>query len=192
MSHYKRMLRRAWFRFQWTQQGIAAVEFAAVLPFLVVLFLGTVELSRYTIAAQKTEKAAMTISDLVAQAEDITTGDMDVLVLAVQEVMQPFAFDGNGYVIISSVSRVGSGAATVNWQYTGGGTWTQSSQIGGEGLTATLPTGFALDPNEGIIIAEVYFNYTPMMLDAVMPNTNTLYKIGVFKPRLGELTSIGS
>lgn len=191
-SHHKRGLGYRLLRFIRAQEAVAAVEFAIVLPVLTTLLLGAVEVTRFIIVTQKTEKAAMTISDLVAQTEEVTIPNLNVLVLAVSEVMQPFDFNSGGYVIITSVSRVGSAGATVNWQYTGGGTWTHASQIGSTGLPATLPSGFTLDPNEGIIVAEVYYNYRPMILNSLMPNNNTLYKLGIYKPRLGELTTIGS
>ncbi len=176
--------------FKCDEKGLANLEFALVLPLLMILFMGSVELARYILVTQKTEKAAVTMSDLVAQAEDVGTSDLDILVQAVSQVMQPFSFASDGYVIVSSVSRVGSASPAINWQYTGGGTWTHSSQVGSQGGEATLPTGFTLDPNEGIIIAEVYFRYTPMIAGGILPVSN-LYKVGVFKPRLGELTTLG-
>ncbi|MFO0390017.1 MAG: TadE/TadG family type IV pilus assembly protein [Alphaproteobacteria bacterium] len=173
------------------QDGVAAIEFALVAPILMLLFLGVVEITRFVIISQKTEKAALTMSDLVAQSKEISTDDLDILIQAAGEVMKPLEFNDTGYVIVSSVSRVGSNAATVNWQYTGGGTWTHSSQIGFQGSAATLPAGFELDPNEGIIIAEVYFSFMPLFTDMILP-TNTIYRVGVYKPRLGELTSLGA
>jgi Flp pilus assembly protein TadG len=173
------------------QEGVAAIEFALFAPILLLLFLGVVEVSRFIIIAQKTEKAALTMSDLVAQSKEVTTNDLDILVQAAGEVMKPLEFGDTGFVIVSSVSRVGSNAATVNWQYTGGGTWTHSSQVGFQGGAATLPDGFDLDPNEGIIIAEVYFSFEPLFTDIVL-QASTIYRVGVYKPRLGELTSLGA
>lgn len=184
------MGRRIYF-FISNQKGLAALEFALTLPLLMALFMGGVELTRYIIVAQKTEKAAITMSDLVAQSSDIGTTDLDILVEAVEQVMLPLSFGNKGFVIVSSISRAGSDAATINWQYTGGGTWTKSSKVGFEGGSASLPAGFSLDPNEGIIVAEVYYKYTPLFADAILPSA-ILYKVGVFKPRLGELTTLGS
>ncbi len=173
------------------QGGIAAVEFALVAPILMLLFMGAVEITRYVIIAQKTEKAALSMSDIVAQSEDVSSDDLDTLILAVGEIMKPLEFGSLGYVIVSSVSRVGSEPAEVNWQYTGGGTWTHSSQIGFQGSSATLPAGFELDPNEGVIVAEVYYSFSPLLIPSILP-PSTIYRVGVFKPRLGELTSLGA
>ena len=178
-------------RFLRKQDGIAAVEFALFLPILLTMFIGVVEITRYIIITQKTEKAAVTMSDLVAQSDDVSTSDLDILVEAAGEVMKPLDFSTSGFVIVSSVSRVGSNPATINWQYTGGGDFTQSSQIGFQGGAATLPAGFTLDPNEGVIVAEVYFSFDPLFTGALLPS-RTIYRVGVYKPRLGELTSLGA
>ncbi len=173
------------------QGGVAATEFALIAPILMLLFMGSVEITRYVIIAQKTEKAALTMSDLVAQSEDVSTDDLDVLIQAVGEIMKPMEFGASGFVIVSSVSRVGSNAASINWQYTGGGTWTHASQVGFQGGSATLPADIELDPNEGVIVAEVYYNFSPLMIPSILP-ASTIYRVGVFKPRLGELTSLGA
>ena len=178
--------------FKRDQHGLAYLEFAITLPFLLTLFMGSVEVTRFIIAAQKVEKSASTISDVVAQSETISISQLDQLILAVGEVMQPFEFGTNGYVIITSVSKNEGSPALVNWQYKGGGSWTQSSEIGGPGSTANLPNGLTLNNKDTVIIAEVYFNYSPMMLDNGVVEISPLYKVGVFKPRLGDLQTLDS
>lgn len=172
------------------QEGVAYLEFAITIPFLLALFMGGVEVTRYIIIAQKLEKAAVTVSDVVAQSEEITTTELDTIILAAGQVMLPYSFEGDGYVIISSVTQNGS-TPIVNWQYTGGGDWIQSSQIGGPGETATLPNDLTLIDNDTVIISEVFYNFTPLLENSVV-DSSQLYKVGVFKPRLGDLTSLGS
>jgi Flp pilus assembly protein TadG len=188
MSHlFYRRLKQLFRR----QQGIAYVEFATSLPFLLALFIGSVEVTRYIIVAQKVEKSAVTISDVVAQSETINTSQLNQLVSAVSQVMQPYSFGNNGYVIISSVSKSGTNPPRINWQYTGGGTWTRTSQIGTTGLTATLPGGLTLSDRDTVIIAEVFYNFSPLMTSDLL-SSRQLYRVAVFKPRLGSLQSLGS
>ena len=44
--------------FHHRQDGVAYLEFAVALPFLLALFLGSVELTRYIIIVQKVEKSS--------------------------------------------------------------------------------------------------------------------------------------
>jgi Flp pilus assembly protein TadG len=176
-----------------TEDGIAYVEFAVCLPFLLALFLGSVEVTRYILVAQKVEKSAVTISDVVAQSETITATQLNLLTTAVGEVMKPYSFDTNGYVIITSVTKTGTNAPTINWQYRGGGSWTQNSLVGtGQGFTATLPNGLTLNDRDTVIIAEVYYNFQPMLEIGDVVEAARLYKIAVFKPRLGDLRTLGA
>ncbi|MFW0777334.1 MAG: TadE/TadG family type IV pilus assembly protein [Rickettsiales bacterium] len=187
----KKMLQKL-HNFKRDQGGLAYLEFAVTLPFLLVLFMGSVEVTRFIIAAQKVEKSASTISDVVAQSETISVAQLDQLIAAVGEVMQPFEFGTDGYVIITSVSKNEGSPALVNWQYKGGGSWTQSSQVGGPGSTANLPNGLTLNNKDTVIVAEVYFNYSPMMANNGVIEISPLYKVGVFKPRLGDLQTLDS
>lgn len=183
MASLHNRLRRA-------QEGMAYLEFAITLPFLVLLFMGAVELTRYIIIVQKVEKATMTVSDVVAQSETIGTTQLNTLVEAAEKIMLPYAFGSGGYVIVSCVSKTGTAAPKVLWQYKGGGTWTKTSQVGAVSANAVLPSGFTMVDKESVIIAEVFYNYTPMFSSNVL-SPGQIYKLAVFRPRLGDLTTLG-
>ncbi len=170
---------------------MAYVEFATSLPFMLALFIGSVEITRYIMVAQKVEKSAVTISDVVAQSETISVTQLNQLVTAVGQVMQPYSFGASGYVIISSVSKSGTNPPRINWQYTGGGTWTRPSQVGTTGLTATLPNGLTLNDRDTVIVAEIFYNFQPMLVSDLLTGRQ-LYRVAVFKPRLGDLQTLGS
>ena len=110
--------------------------------------------------------------------------------------MDPFSFNtsSNAYVIISSVTKTGTSNPIVNWQYTTSGSWVQTSQIGTTGSSATLPNNFTMASGDNVIISEVFYYYTPLLTGMVgnVINSGLLYRIAVFKPRLGALSSIGS
>ena len=142
------------------ERGIAAVEFAAMMPIVVIFALGTIDLTRYVMAVQKLDRASATLADLTARVETVTEGDVNAIFDAVEQVAQPFDLEGNGIAIISSV--VGQGTfATVDWQRTGAGTGTQTSVIGAEGETAVLPAELVLDAGEGVIVSEILFDFQP-------------------------------
>lgn len=188
LNTLKRLLRK--------QDGLAYLEFAISLPFLLALLLGSIEVTRYILIAQKVEKTAVTISDVVAQSEDISTSELDSIIYAAAQVMQPYTFNTNGYVIITSVTQNGSPSIsnppTIKWRYEGGGTWVQPSNIGsGVGATANLPGNLSLNNKDNIIITEVFYNYAPIIVSNTVISGGSIYKVGVFKPRLGDLSTLG-
>lgn len=58
-------------------------------------------------------------------------------------------------------------------------------------LSLSLPGGLVLNPNENVVTVEVYYLYSPIlsipMLSGIVSDTE-LYRVVVYKPRLGLLT----
>jgi Flp pilus assembly protein TadG len=168
--------------------GVAAIEFAMAAPLLVTLFLGSTELSRLILVHAKAEKVAFTVSDLIAQEEQqaLTNTEISLMLDAAAEVMSPFTFDSEALVIVTSVTKTGTNAPTVRWQRTRG-SFSASSQVGAVGANASLPAGFTMADKDNIIIAEVYYRYTPVFGSQIV-GAQTIYKTAYLKPRLGALT----
>jgi len=172
-----------------SRRGAILPEFAMAMPILVMMILGGTEISRYVLLHQKLDRVAATMGDLVAQAETITTADLDNLFDAAGFVASPFAMGANGVVVISSIGLV-SAQPHVNWQRAGGGALPASSDIGTTGAVATLPDGLTVRAGETLIIAEVFYAYTPWILGG-FTNPSTLYHRAFFRPRYGSLETLG-
>ena len=171
------------------QRGVSAIEFALALPLLVVTLLGGFEVSRYVILHQKLEKIAYTIADVVSQSDIVTIAQLDQAVLAAGEIMNPYNFSESGVVIVSSVQQAEDSAAIVRWQFRGGGDWERTSAVGLEGEEAVLPGSLAINDGDNVIIAEVFFRYAPLFSGGVFADFEDIYKVTIFKPRLGALTT---
>lgn len=171
------------------RNGVAATEFAIALPFLLVLMLGGLELSRYVILHQKLEKVAYTVSDVVSQSDTLTMAQINQALTAAATIMDPYEFSPRGVVFISSVYQSGTDAPTVRWQRNGGGVLAVTSQIGESGGVATLPNGLTLNDKDNVIISEVFFRYEPFFTGGLFDDFVELYKVTIFKPRLGALTT---
>jgi Flp pilus assembly protein TadG len=171
------------------ERGVAATEFALALPFIIALMLGGFELSRYVIIHQKLEKVAYTIADVVSQSDSVTTAQLDQAVMAAGTIMEPTDFEANGTVMVSSVSKTGSNAPVVRWQYAGGGIGIGVSRVGAVNAPASLPNGLTLNDGDNVIIAEVFFSYEPFFFGGLFSANQALYKVTLFKPRLGALVS---
>lgn len=178
-------------RFYKDSRGVAALEMAIVLPFLLTMMLGVMEIANFVMATQRTEKMAYSIADLISQNEVITTTQINTILDASAQIMKPFPFGDRGHVIITSVHRNPGQQPTVAWQYEGGGTLhNQDSEFGGPGGPGVLPTGFTLNERETVIIAEVYYQYPAFITDMFDSNNTLLYKYAFYKPRLGALDSV--
>lgn len=73
------------------QSGMAAVEFALILPVMVLMFFGAIEVSNLLLADNKLRAAASGAADLVTQDSDgtITEAELIQVTAAVTEIMRP-------------------------------------------------------------------------------------------------------
>lgn len=82
-------------RFGRARDGLAAVEFAMVLPLLLLLYLGTTDVAGYVSNFRKVTLAARTVADLVSrEAGDIPSAQFATIARAGRAVLAPF--DGAG------------------------------------------------------------------------------------------------
>lgn len=179
-------LRRLWRN----EAGAAMIELGFAMPILITLLLGGVEIARYVLLHQKLDRVASSIADLVSQSETVSVADLQNIFDAAQFVAKPFDLPAEGTVIVSSVSNpLGSPTTKVNWQKSGAGNIPATSEVGTPGGAATLPTGFSVSDGQSIIIAEVFYDYTPWVLGD-FTGASQIYHRALFRPRYGGLTTL--
>ena len=169
-------------RFLPDQRGLAAVEFALVLPVMILFSMGIAEVGRFTLLNLKLQHAATTLADLAARDETVTDAAMTSMLGAMDFIVRPFDLDAQGLVIVSCVGLDGGGEPTVLAQTEGGGALDETSQIGSLDGAAILPDDLVLRTDERVVIAEALFHYTPWLL-ALVPET-LLRRIAFYRPRL--------
>ena len=172
---------------RWQERGIAAAEFALTLPIWITMMLGAADGTYFLIVNEKTDRIAYTVTDVVTQYQSVSIANLNDIVKAAAQLMDPFPFNTNGIVIVSSVYKPAGQNPVIKWQYAGGGTLVKSSRIGTTGGAPTLPNGLTLNDNDNVIISEVYYNFAPMFVNEHLFTTETLYRIGIYKPRLSPL-----
>jgi Flp pilus assembly protein TadG len=158
-------------------KGIAAVEFALLVPLMLTLWLGSVELSQGIAADRKVTMTARTIADLVSQVQSIGNSDMTNSLNAAAAVMAPYS-STNLKVTVSSITIDANGKATVDWSETLNGT------ARAKGSTVTLPAALAV-PSTSLIWSEVQYAYTPT-IGYVVTSTLTLKDQSYMRPRLSN------
>jgi Flp pilus assembly protein TadG len=129
--------------------GQAAVEFALVLPVLLILALGVAEMTNYIMAWLKVRSASTTAADLVARQEQTTPDALEDVVSAVHVIMAPFdsdRIDGS----INHVEFDDDGTASCTWSH---------AIDGGDDFDPIDGIGELAEPNQGVIVLHVHLNY---------------------------------
>ena len=158
-------------------RGVSAVEFAMLLPVMITLYLGTVELSQGIAADRKVAMTARTAADLVSQVSAVNTGDMTNVMNASSTVMAPYS-SANLKVTVTSVTIDANSVAKVAWSCTYHGT------ARAVGSTISLPTALVV-PSSTLIWSEVSYSYKPTV-GYLITGTLQLKDQIYMRPRLSD------
>jgi Flp pilus assembly protein TadG len=156
------------------ERGMAAVEFAAILPFMLVAYLGGVEVGDGVAINRKVAITTRAVADLATRYTAIADSDMSTILGASSTIIAPYSA-GPLAVTVSQVTVDSKGNATVSWSDTLNGT------AHAKGTAVTLP-GTLATPNSYYIWGEVSYAYTPT-LGYVMSGTYTLKNQIFMSPR---------
>lgn len=198
-------------RFRDDRSGIAAVEFALILPLMLLIYLGGLDAMRMVRAADKAENASKTTADLTAQEQTGSpnpASDVATILGAATVAAAPF----NGPALQITVSAVDLKVvnnvcctATVNWSVTQGGTLRPCSTTL---RPISPPTAWAIDtipaaiatqttpPANGIatystavIVTDVFYAYAGVSPAISTFTTATIARHSYSIPRtLGQVT----
>jgi Flp pilus assembly protein TadG len=138
-------------RFRRANRGLAAIEFALIIPVMLATFFGIAEIANYILAARKVANVASSAADLTAQDTVIDDGEMADIMGALDVVLRPFDPE-EAQIRISSVVADDDGDTTVAWSDA------RNTGAYAEGTPVDVPDGIVPD-NQGIIMTEVSFTY---------------------------------
>jgi Flp pilus assembly protein TadG len=159
------------------ERGVSAVEFAMLLPLMLTLYLGAVEISQGIGADRKVTLTARTVADLTSQASKLATSDMTNSLNAATAVIAPYS-DANLAVTVSQVKIDANSKATIDWSVTKNGT------ARSKGSSVTLPAALVI-ASTCLIWSEVQYTYKPT-IGYVISGTLTLKDQIYMRPRLSD------
>ena len=157
-------------RFRDGRDGMAAVEFALILPVMLALVFGSIEVTNAVICRADVSNAASAGSDLIAQETAVGTTDMNNAFSAIDALIFPYALS-NLRVVITSVIDDGHGGGKVDWSQA------NSGQARAKGTPVTVPTGL-ISTGGSVIMAEVTYSYTTpvqWLIHTPIAMTDTFY-----------------
>jgi Flp pilus assembly protein TadG len=167
-------------------RGIAAIEFAFILPIMLVMFFGTVEFSSGLAVDRKVSLVARALANLTSQGTQATSTDLTNYFGAGNKIMTPYVqpmYPAPNMTISELYIDPSSGNARVQWSQ-GSSPRAQSSVVAiPSSLIARNPTTNAINPNQYVIFSEVNTLYTPTVGYVMAKSGVTLSDVAYALPR---------
>jgi len=189
---FARLMHRVWRE----QRGVAYLEFALALPFMLLLFGGSIDLTRMVLLHQKVDKAVFSVGDLITQLESnrVCNDIRRLEIQVVRDMIKPFDWDrGQFRFTVTSVigARRNPGGPLrdlMEWRYNVG-QGNSFSRIGNYSSpyqnTANLPNSIGgLGQDERVIVTEMQYLYEPLLPALSSITRQTFNKQSYFRSRL--------
>ncbi len=156
------------------RSGIAATEFAVIVPVMLVMFFGTVEFSSGVAVDRKVTLMARTLSDLTSQSTSVNDTDLTGFFAASKGIMTPYSSTPTQSTISELYVVPGSLVVKV--------IWSEGSAPRGKGTTMTIPTELKV-PDTYLIFAEVSYLYKPTVGQVMSLSGVNLTDVSYTRPR---------
>ena len=174
--------RRAVTKFFEDRRGIAATEFAVIVPIMLVLLFSTVEFCSGLAVDRKVSLVARTIANLTSQGANATASDLTNFFGAANLIMVPYP--APNMTISELYIDPSTGVARVQWSVGAAPRTTGTPAPVPSSMIATDPTTHAIIANQYIIFSEVNTVYTPSLGNyGIMSAAVTLSDVAYALPR---------
>jgi Flp pilus assembly protein TadG len=165
------------------RSGLAAIEFAMIVPIMLVMFFGVVEFSSAVAVDRKVTLMARTLSDLTSQSASVGDADMTNFFAASVGIMTPYDSAPVKSTITELYIDPTTHAARVQWS--------KGSFPRGTSTIVTIPTDLAVGGTY-VIFSEVSYLYTPAVGYLIAKAGITLSDVSYTRPRQSTCVFYGS
>lgn len=171
---HSRRLRSAAARLATDTSGLAATEFAMIVPLMLVMFFGTVEVSSGVAVDRKVTLMARTLSDLTSQSTTVTDTDFSNFFAASNGIMTPYSATPTQATISQLYIDPSSLQARVQWS--------KGSAPRTTGSNVAVPSALA-SGGSYLIYSEVSYLYVPVVGYVMAKAGVTLSETTYTRPR---------
>ena len=156
------------------RRGIAATEFAFIVPIMLVLFFGTVEISSGVAVDRKVTLMARTLSDLTSQTRSVANGDLTNFLELSTAIMTPYS----GTPVQATISELYVDPNTLQARVE----WSQGAVPRTISSPVSIPTALAVGGTY-LIFSEVSYLYVPAVGYVMAKAGITLHDVAYTRPR---------
>ncbi|MFT8243809.1 TadE/TadG family type IV pilus assembly protein [Roseomonas sp. BN140053] len=177
------------------RRGVAAVEFALVLPILALVAVAVVDVVDFLRVSMRLERTAGEVANLMAQYETLKAEDVTALFDVARQIAAPYGVTATaGKVYLTSCGNLGSGVQSLG--QSSAGSYNVRSAVVCEGQTVRVQpfnAEITLASGQGAVLVEVYLRWEPWVLSRRFFQAqafNQLWSFAVQRPRLVSILRV--
>jgi len=167
------------------RNGLAATEFAMIVPMMLVMFFGTIEFSSAVAIDRKITIMARTVADLTSQGASVNDTDLTNFFAASLAIMTPYDKTPTNATVSELYVDPASGDVRVQWSKG------SAPRSVGSVVTAIVPASLisrdpntnAILPNQYLIFSEVNYLYVPTIGYVMVKTGVTMSDVAYTRPR---------
>ncbi len=174
-------------------RGVAAVEFAIIAPILILMFIGTLEVSRAVAVNRKVSRISSAMADLITQSPSLTADEIQNIMDITSRIM--FPYDETVEIVTTGITVSGT-TPKVDWSCAEG----VGATANVKGTIYSVPTSIVED-GAYFVSAKVTVDLKPMVGWMGYTSATGLTKDSTsvlameeelfLRPRTGTLVEIG-
>ncbi len=163
--------------------GVSAVEFALIVPVILILLIGMVDINEGLTVYRKMRQISSTVTDLVAQRSQITSAEITMTLQGSASLLAPY--DTTDLDIVLSVVNVEQAGQTVAWSRS----YQATAETAGSEPRFPVPADLA---ENGVQVVAVRVDYTfdtlsSGLLESILGRSGYVMQDTMYeRPRVGD------
>jgi len=196
MSRALKSLSKMWLRARLSatgllrdSSGIAATEFAVIVPIMLVMFFGTIEISSGVAVDRKVTLVARTLSNLTSQSlASVADTDLQNFFAASSAILTPYSVTPTNptiseiYVDASKIAKIQWSKSATLSLVSGAPKAVLTNSSHSKGDVVTIPPGLQV-PGTWLIFSEIDYKYVPAVGYMMNKLGVTLHDVTYTRPR---------
>ena len=170
------------------QRGTSATEFALLLPILIFLFFGLLEVSDAMTVNRKVAISSNTMADLTAQSTALSHTDVDGLLEGVLSILEPADTTTLEIDLVSVVWDSATSKPVVHWSRDEDGNTPYTAGVEYTGLDDTT----ILDASASLIVVEMSYSFTSSLSNKILGSPISFTQKSIRWPRLSSKVQLCS